>query len=91
MKNFEELLINYEHHRDFVFFKNIFLNIIGIEGKCVKNSYSEKKMYIYIGLATAIIKSKAATGLEPVTSRSAVECSTTELCPLHDKRFNNLL
>ena len=25
---------------------------------------------------------KGATGFEPVTSRSAVECSTTELCPL---------
>ena len=25
---------------------------------------------------------KGATGIEPVTSRSAVECSTTELCPL---------
>ena len=27
-------------------------------------------------------KLKGATGVEPVTSRSAVECSTTELCPL---------
>ena len=27
-------------------------------------------------------KLKGATGIEPVTSRSAVECSTTELCPL---------
>ena len=29
-----------------------------------------------------IKKMKGATGFEPVTSRSAVECSTTELYPL---------
>ena len=38
-----------------------------------------------MGVYTATIKKlkiEGATGIEPVTSRSAVECSTTELCPL---------
>ena len=33
-------------------------------------------------------KLKGATGIEPVTSRSAVECSTTELCPRNEYMAN---
>ena len=34
---------------------------------------------------------KGATGIEPVTSRSAVECSTTELYPLLVDKVTKIL
>ena len=37
---------------------------------------------MYTAATTETFKIEGATGIEPVTSRSAVECSTTELCPL---------
>ena len=38
-------------------------------------------MVFYLGKT----KQQGATGVEPVTSRSAVECSATELYPQHDR------
>ena len=49
-----------------------------------KNAFvGQKGSWTHIILLENKYEPKGATGIEPVTSRSAVECSTTELCPLH--------